>query len=272
MKDKWLAESELVLKAVSAGAKMLTQQKIEGLSVRSKGNPRDLVTELDVYIENQIKTMLGPSGYKILGEESVKEKDAADMGNEPVWLIDPIDGTTNFVSSIPYHSVSVGLAVDSRFPVGAVAIPPLKELFFTMGEAGSYMNGKTLKAHHAKLENSLVVASFSGSSADKRSRSKEYEFFGNLNDISRGCLRLGSASVNICYAAAGRFNAAYGISNKIWDVAGALAVACLAGCRVYTERKSGSFMINYVAGAEGAADELAEMLRKNGLAKLVRIN
>ncbi len=271
MSNKWLAESELALKAVSAGAEILAERKPEELSISTKGTPRDIVTDLDIYIEKQIKAMLGSSGYKMIGEESAKENDLAYPGNEPVWMIDPIDGTTNFISSIPYYSVSVGLAVDSRFPVGAVAIPSLKELFFTTGESGSYLNGKTLKVHNAKLKDSLVVASFSGSSAGGRPM-KEYEFFGQLNDASRGCLRMGSASVNICYAATGRFKAAYGISNKIWDVAGALAIASRAGCRIYTEKMNSSFMINYVVGAEGAADELAEMIQKKGLAKLVRIN
>jgi len=173
MTNKWISESESALKSVTAGMEILADRKLEGLSMNTKGNPRDIVTELDVYIEEQIKGLLASSGHKIIGEESVSNADAAGLEKGTAWLIDPIDGTTNFISSLPYYSVSVGLISDSKFPVGAVAIPSLKEIFFTMGESGSYMNGRTLKANRAKLQESLVVASFSTVNKDATTSSAD---------------------------------------------------------------------------------------------------
>jgi myo-inositol-1(or 4)-monophosphatase len=268
---KWLKESELALKAVSSSADMLEETQIEGIAIRTKGNPRDIVTEIDVALEELIRNVLRSSGHHIIGEETFKDKMADVPANGPVWFIDPIDGTANFISAIPYYSTCVGLVEKSKFLVGAVAIPAFKEIYFTIGDEGSFRNGTALKVGASDLSSSLVVAGFSGSPDDAGIRKKEYELFGKINDSSRGCLRLGSASVNICNVTAGKLGAAYALSNKIWDVAGAIAVAMQSGCRVYLERK-GPVNINYVVGAPGAADEIAEQLCKMKLADLERIN
>jgi len=268
---KWLKESELALRAVSSSADMLEETQIEGIAIRTKGNPRDIVTEIDIALEEKIRVILSSSGHHIIGEETFKDKFADVPSSGPVWFIDPIDGTTNFISAIPYYSTCVGLVESSKFLVGAVAIPAFKEIYFTLGDEGSFRNGKALKVGTSDLTRSLVVAGFSGSPDNAETRKKEYELFGKINDSSRGCLRLGSASVNICNVTAGRLGAAYALSNKIWDVAGAISVAVQAGCRVYLERK-GKVNINYVVGAPGAADEIAEQLGKMNLAALERIN
>jgi myo-inositol-1(or 4)-monophosphatase len=268
---KWLDESELALKAASSSADMIEETQTEGIAITTKGSPRDIVTELDLAIEELIRNILKTSRYKIIGEETIKNEKISPSKNEPVWFIDPIDGTTNFISAIPYYSTSIGLVEDFKFHVGAVAMPALKEIFFTIGDQGSYRNGKLLKVHPSDLNNSLVAAGFSGNPGEGDKRQKEYELFGKVNDSSRGCLRLGSASVNICNVAAGRLGAAYAVSNKIWDIAGAIAVALQSGCKVYIERIDGTD-VNYVVGAPGAADEIAEMINRKNLANLLPIS
>lgn len=268
MSTKWLFESGLALKSASTSAELIEERCAEYFAFQTKGTSRDIVTELDLIIEKHIKEILGTSKYQIIGEETGRNGDLNVISNEPVWFVDPIDGTTNFISSIPFYAVSVGLATESEFPVGAVVAPALKEIFFTMGERGSFANGKILKVFPADLKNSLIAAGFSGGYSNEIRRKKEYNFFGILNDNSRGCLRLGSASINICYVAAGRLQCAYGISNKIWDVAGAIAVALKAGCKVYIDWAKETQQISYVVGAAGVADRIAEMLRKNKIASL----
>lgn len=272
MKFLWLNESELALKAVSTSADMIEETHTEGLAVSTKSSHRDLVTELDVAIEQHIKKILSDSKHRIVGEESTKG-DVLDLpAHGPVWMVDPIDGTTNFISSIPFYSTSVGLVEGSKFLVGAVAMPALKEIYFTMGDEGAYKNGKRLRLSPSELKSSLVVASFSGTHSGDEKRRLEYKFFGEVNDSSRGCLRLGSASVNICYVASGRLQAAYGIANRIWDVAGAISVAQRAGAKVYYERMDGSSKVNFAVGCPGAIDEIAGMLKKAGLADLKPVN
>ena len=269
---KWLKESELALKAVSTSADMIEETHTEGLAVSTKSSYRDLVTELDVAIEQHIKKVLSVSKYAIVGEESTKGDALILPANAPVWMVDPIDGTTNFISSIPFYSTSVGLIEGTKFLVGAVAMPALKEMYFTMGDEGAYKNGKRLKLSPATIKNSLVVASFSGTHLGDEQRRNEYKFFGTINDASRGCLRLGSASVNICYVASGKLQAAYGIANRIWDVAGAISVAQRAGAKVYFEQLEGTSKVNFAVGCPDATDELAGMLKTAGLADLKPLN
>jgi myo-inositol-1(or 4)-monophosphatase len=94
----------------------------------------------------------------------------------------------------------------------------------------------------------------------------EYELFGQLNDSTRGMLRTGSASINICYVAAGRLQSAYGINNRIWDVAGPLAIAQKAGADIYIEVRDNPSYVNYVAGVPGVADKIAKLLKEKDLA------
>ncbi len=268
---KWLMESELALKAATTSTDII-EQKTKDISVKVKDSNRDLVTELDVAIEKNIRDILNASGHHIIGEETSNGDTLHISRSEKTWFIDPIDGTTNMISSLPFYSISVGLVHRFDFVVGAVIVPMQKELFFTMGDSGSFMNDKALKSGSADLQNSLIAVAFSSKSSNDALRKKEYELFGMLNDRSRGCLRIGSASINICYVAAGRFQSAYGLSNKIWDVAGAIAVAARAGCRVYVEWIEGTNRINYVVGEQGVADKIAEMLTSRKMADVKLIS
>ncbi|MCX5706419.1 MAG: hypothetical protein NTW13_01925 [Candidatus Omnitrophica bacterium] len=266
--NNFLFESELALKALSSGVELFEERYAEGFSVHTKGDRRDIVTELDLLIEKRIRDILKPSGYRIIGEEGTKNDSIAVPSNKLVWFVDPIDGTVNLAHTVPFYSISIGLVKNSSFVSGAVALPALKEIFFTMGNLGAYRNGSILSVARAELKESLVAVSFSSDSGNMRKRETEYKVFGIINDTSRGCLRLGSASVNICYAAAGRLQSVYGVANKIWDVAGSIAVALCAGCRVYIEWEKCSTRINFVVGAPGVADTIAEIVNKNKLAHL----
>lgn len=265
MKINFNFEAELALKAATTGAEIIKERFAEALAIKTKGTPRDIVTDLDLIIERHIIDILKTSGHKIVGEETSKNDSLSTFPEELTWFIDPIDGTTNFVSSIPFYATSIGLVSNSKFHIGSVVIPALNEIFFTFGDKGSFLNGKVIKTTPTDLNNSLIAVAFSSKSHDNTRRKQEFELFGTLNDKSRGCLRLGAAAINICYVAANRLQAAYGVSNKIWDVAGGLAVAMQAGCNVYVEWISGTNRINYVVGAPGVADEIAQFLNSKKL-------
>lgn len=260
----WIQEAELALKAVSSSTELIEEAYPGGMAIATKGNPRDIVTAADVTIEEHITAILAASKHPVLGEEKSGSGTFKGAGGI-FWAVDPIDGTTNFVSSIPLYAISVGLVDGKVFRIGAVSLPASKELYFTHGNDAAFRNGKRLAVRDAKLESSLLAAAFSSSRTDKEKRNIEFSVFGELNDSSRGCLRLGSAAVNICYVASGRLQCAYGVGNKIWDVAGALAVAGLAGAKVYLDMAAGSEEISYVVGAPGAADAVKEKLTAHGL-------
>lgn len=268
----WLKEAELALKAAATSAELVESKFTGAAAVKTKESRRDVVTELDTIVERNIIDTLKTSGYDIVGEETAAHGCRNTPPEKPTWFVDPIDGTANLVSSIPFYAISVGLVKMDDFLIGAVVLPAMKEIFFTFGDQGAFLNGARIRVKQAALEDSLIAASFSGGSDDDGRRKREFASFGEINDASRGCLRLGSASVNICYAAANRLQGAYGIHAKIWDVAGALAVASQAGCKIYVEWIEKTNLINYVAGAPRVADAIAKYVKKQELANVEEIS
>lgn len=258
---RWEKESELALRAVATTGELITERP-ERLAYSTKESARDLVTELDLQIERQIAAVLG-DGFPIVGEETSPDALPVDP-DAGHWLVDPIDGTTNLICGLPYFAVSVGLRVNRRFVIGAVSVPALKELFFTYGDRGAFLNGRPLHAPSSgKLSTSLVAASFSGTIGDPEQRRRQYQLFGEVNDAGRGCLRLGSAAVNICYVAAGRLQAAYGLCARPWDIAGALAVAQQAGCAVAL-KAAPSGRVDYAVGAVEVVQALRALMDQHG--------
>ena len=268
MKKEWIQESELALKAISESLEIITKSSNSTDFIKNKESYRDIVTDVDFLVEKRIKSVLDITGYNILGEETADRIPDDIFSCGPTWIVDPIDGTVNFASSIPFYSTSVGLMEKEQFILGAVVVPEFKEIFFSIGSDKAYLNGRILKSGNAMMKNSLIAAGFSGKAYAPEKRQIEYELFGRINDHSRGCLRLGSAAINICYVAAGRLQAAYGIANKIWDVAGAIAIARCAGCDIYFEHISNTYLVNYVVGFHGVTDEIAEIVQSKQLANL----
>lgn len=258
-------EFKLAIKAVNCGLSVLEGKNGE-MNIQTKESKRDLVTNIDIEIESVISKVLSESKYKVIGEESyVNMNNEINLKDESFWVIDPIDGTTNLVAGVPYYSIAVGLLKKLEFVLGAVVMPSQKELYFTFGD-NAYLNNKKLNINSVPFDQSLNACAFSGKVKNKELRAKEYEVFGIVNDETRGCLRTGSASVNICYVASGRFQSAYGINNRIWDVCGPLAIAINAGASLFIEYLPDPSYINYVVGVPGVSDKIANILTLNKLA------
>jgi len=219
------------------------------LTFTEKESPRDLVSRADLAIHNLIAQELNPYGVPVVSEENVSSHAAQGSCVGLRWLLDPIDGTTNFANRIPFYGVSLGLMQGAAFVGGAFGMPMSRELFYTVSEDASYLNDARLRACPTTLAASLVGACFSSrASSSTWPREAEFRAFGLINDRSRGCVRLGSAAASICYAAAGKLGASYGINCKLWDVAGALAVARAANCQVLTASANDPLAINFIVG------------------------
>jgi myo-inositol-1(or 4)-monophosphatase len=222
-------ETALALRAVIEGGR-IALERTSGIDVSTKESVRDVVTPIDVAIETHMRAILAESGLPIVGEElEVSHAHLLDP-QQAIWLLDPIDGTANYIGGLSYYAVSAGLWDRGQFAVGAVCMPETTELFCTFGTGRSLLNGRTVTHEHRSPEASLVAASFTGNAIDRKVRSLEFALFGEVNDATRGCLRLGSAAANICYTAVGRLQAAYGARARIWDIAGATAIAIGSGC------------------------------------------
>ncbi len=191
--------------------------------VKTKGS-HDLVTEVDTAAEQVIRSrLLGAfPAHAFLGEES----GLTGEENAPTWVVDPLDGTRNFVHGYPLVAVSIALVEQGRATVGVVYDPLRDELFTATREDISRLNGEPIEVSPCeRLEQSLLVTGFS------RTKERQFDCFRHLNRLSGGVRRDGCAALDLCYVAAGRLDAFWEWALSPWDIAaGSLLVERAQGC------------------------------------------
>ncbi len=253
----WDREAEIAVRAVTSAARLLVERPESSVSW-TKGSHRDIVTAVDVALEQHLCAQLATAGHPIVGEETAPD---VAMGDGPTWVIDPIDGTANWVAGLDWYAISVALRVGLGWPVGAVFLPARNELYFSWRDGG-YFNGRLMSCPSDRpLARSLVAAAFSGSASEPGRRTRELEVFGAINDASRGCLRLGSAAANLCAVARGSLQVAYGVDVGLWDVAGGVAVAEALRLDVVLRRRLGN-RCDFVVGTRTAVAGVSELMRR----------
>ncbi|SCV05564.1 LANO_0H10264g1_1 [Lachancea nothofagi CBS 11611] len=205
-----------------------------------KANQVDLVTAVDKKIEAIIKDSLAKQypDFKFIGEETFQPGDTA-IGKEPTFIIDPIDGTTNFIHGYPYSCTSLGL-VENGIPVcGVVFNPHLDMMFHASAGNGAFLNGKPIKVteRDLTLQQSILALEAgsersSGSSGDDNFDIKQATYKNLLSDQgayihgSRSC---GSAAMNMCFVAAGKLDAYWEGGCWAWDVCAGWSILTEAG-------------------------------------------
>lgn len=194
----------------------------------------DLVTEMDLVIERAFRAMIGerfPS-HAVLGEEF---EETGDREARPrfCWVLDPIDGTTNYAHGLPIFCASLALEIDGVAVAGAVYDPTRRELFTAEKGHGAWLNGAPLRVSgSATLIDSLLVTGFHYDI--QRDSTELIELFGAFIARARAVRRLGSAALDLCYVAAGRFDAFWEHKLQPWDVAAGALIVEEAGGRVTT--------------------------------------
>ena len=199
------------------------------VSVREKGRS-DLVTDADLASQLTIQKILAGRfpQYAFLGEESTSDEQAAALGSgKPIWVVDPLDGTTNFVHKMPGFCVSIALVVENRVRLGVIHDPIQHSMYWAV-EAGQAMrDGKPISASHCKrLEQALVCCSLA---PGVRRTDRSVEHFLNVLEACQSIRRLGSAALNLCYLAEGILDSYWASSVKCWDVAAGYLIARQAG-------------------------------------------
>ena len=220
MRDRMQLATEL---ARRAGGLLLEGQ---GTNLRvSKKGATDLVTDYDLKSEQMLVVEI-LSAYPqdaVLAEEGTSSESApTDAGH--LWLIDPVDGTTNFAHGIPFYSVSIGLMAGDRLLAGVVYDPSRDELFHASEGRGAWLGDRPLQVSETRvLEDSLLATGFP---YDIRTNpNNNLDHFGELAVRSRAVRRLGSAALELAYVAAGRFEGYWELRLNPWDwAAGALMV------------------------------------------------
>lgn len=218
-----------LLKAVEAGAGQLQRFFNGEFKISSKEGINNLVTEADHAAEKAIIDVIKMDfpGHFILSEESGE----IVMDSEYKWIIDPIDGTVNFSNGIPICCVSIGLEKAGKMIMGAVHNPLMKEMFFAQAGSGASLNEKKINVS-AKTEviKSCLVTGFPYTYLDAQNGPLQvFERF-----IRKGVpvRRLGSAAIDLCWVAAGRFDGFYEHDLRAWDSAAGFLIVEEAGGKI----------------------------------------
>lgn len=213
-------------KAARAGGDVLRDWRGR-FAVREKG-PADLVTEADLASQDTIRQIvLGAfPDHGFLAEEGFVADESpriAGQKNDLRWIVDPLDGTTNYVHGVPNYAVSIALERNGDPLVGTVYDPTADECFSAAAGHGATCNGKTLHVSDVgRLSEAMIAVSFS---AKVDRGDQEIGDFIEVMLKAQATRRMGSSALNLCYVAAGRFDAYWATTTKIWDIAaGALLV------------------------------------------------
>ncbi len=215
----------LLLHAVHEAGTLLMEMFESGIRVEFKGK-FDLVTEADRQSEALIVTRIREQfpDHDILAEEA----DYGCQGSDYRWIIDPLDGTTNYAHGFPWFAVSVALEINGRLELGAVYNPYVGELFFAERGAGAFLNERPLQVSTiSTLERSLVATGFAYN--HKRCKANNYDYFTRFQKEAQACRRPGAASLDLACVAAGRFDGFWEMFLKPWDLAAGILLIKEAG-------------------------------------------
>ena len=203
-------------------------RKISPQDIEEKGR-HNFVTYVDKVAEERLIAGLSKAipGAGFIAEEGTITKTSRDFN----WIIDPLDGTTNFIHAVPIYSISIALRYHDEIILGVVYEINLKECFYSWKDSPAFLNWQ--KIHVSKtdgLNNSLLATGFP---YDDRGKTGKYlELFRQLILNSRGIRRLGSAAVDLAYVACGRFDVFYEYGLNPWDVAAGAFIVQQAGGQV----------------------------------------
>lgn len=216
--------------AARAGGQVLLDWR-ERFTVREKG-PADLVTEADLASQEAIRALMAKEfpGHAFVGEESeagTRDALGGDSKSEWTWVVDPLDGTTNYVHGLAQYAVSVAILHRGEPEAGCVFDPVAGECYTAARGKGAWLNGRAIRpSGRTDLAQSLVAVSFP---AQIDAQSRELQDFLAVFPHCQAFRRMGSAALNLCYVAAGSLDAYWATSTKIWDIAAGTLMVAEAG-------------------------------------------
>lgn len=227
------------------------------LSTQAKTNDYDIVTAADRAAERVVTDYVHRyhPGHAILSEESGDDHATSDWQ----WVIDPLDGTTNFSAGLPLFNVSIGIRYKGETVVGVVYAPILDEMFSAMRGQGAALNGQPIHPSDTTLLSHAVIST--GFPSDKATTDdNNADSAARVMPRVRGFRRLGSAAIDICYVAAGFLDGYWEINLHEWDVCAGSLIATEAGATVTRYRNDRG--ISLMATTPALASQLLPLLRK----------
>lgn len=216
------------LDCVRQAGRLVREQWNDAKEIAFKGRI-DLVTQTDLAVEKLLLDSLPGllPGSTVLAEESHGGLEPGDL----TWIVDPVDGTTNYAHGLPMVAVSVALWREGRVEMGAVHVPILGELFWAVRGQGAFLNGEPVSvSREGNMQAALVATGF------------PYSFYTEIDQVcerfrrvllaAQGIRRMGSAAIDLAYTACGRFDGYYETGLKPWDTAAGWLLVEEAGGRV----------------------------------------
>jgi len=219
---------KILMECLNEGGRIIRKGYGKAHKIRKK-NPVSLVTEIDMESDLRVRRMIQRSfpDHRILTEELNPVESVSSYR----WIIDPLDGTTNYAHGIPFFGISIGLEYKGEMVLGGIYNPVLNELFYAEKGKGAFMNGKRIRVSKTNsLIDSLVVTGFP---YDRREKAGYYlKFIQPFIEKTRGIRRLGAAAIDLAYVACGKFEGYWEFNLKPWDMAAGLLIVQEAGGKV----------------------------------------
>jgi myo-inositol-1(or 4)-monophosphatase len=255
---------ETALAAAHAGAEVVSRYfRDAGLEVRRKGE-NDFVTQADKESEAVILSVIRESfpGHRILAEEGGGAGEG--HGSEYEWLIDPLDGTTNFLHGLPVYCVSVACRKGDELLVGVIEDPEGRNLFTAVQGGGAFWNGQPMKvSEHAGMEGSFLATGYPWRALP--TLNLYLSIFRDVFRLSKAIRRCGSAALDLAYTAAGVYDGFFEFRLSPWDIgAGILMVREAGGIVTDVDGGGASFRSgNVVAGGPAVHRELLGIVSRH---------
>jgi len=231
--------------------------RLESLEVTSKGR-NDYVSEIDQAAEREIIAIVRKlyPAHAFLAEESGRSGDS-----EIVWIIDPLDGTTNFLHGFPVFAVSIAVEQRGRLEIGTVYDPMRQEIFTAVRGAGAHLENRRMRVSKQRtLEGALLATGYPYRN-DEREADSYFATLRALSRVTAGIRRPGSAALDLAYVAAGRVDGFWELGLKPWDTAAGTLMIQEAGGRVGTlSGKEYRLGANIVAGTPKVYEAMLETI------------
>jgi myo-inositol-1(or 4)-monophosphatase len=260
----------LAMRVAKEAGRVLVEERPRDLGVaETKSSPTDIVTEMDQRSEKLIVEgiLAERPDDGVLGEEGAERTGTSGVR----WVIDPIDGTVNYLYEIPGWCVSIGVEIDGETVAGVVEIPMLRETFTALRGEGAWRNGEPIRASSGQsegrpvpLDRALVATGF-GYSPERRAVQGAIvaDLVWRARDIRRG----GAAAIDLCSVACGRVDAYFERGCKPWDLSAGELIATEAGAIVGGLRGAAASEEMTVAATSGLFEELVGFLEGHDAAR-----
>jgi myo-inositol-1(or 4)-monophosphatase len=252
----------IAIKAARAAGSIINRASldIDRVKVNTKA-PNDFVTEVDQAAEAAvIETLLAAyPGHGILAEESGRAHGAKD--SDYVWIIDPLDGTTNFIHGFPVYSISIALEYRGQLQQAVVYDPTRNDLFYASKGRGAFLNDKRLRvSKRVRLADSLIGTGFPFRKGDDFQR--YLKMFQAVMPACAGLRRPGSAALDLCYVAAGWYDGFFETGLHPWDIAAGALMITEAGGLIGNFTGESDFLYHreVIAGTPRVYGQLVQLL------------